>query len=72
MIIIRDGIRDGSLRYRLTYAQETLSRVGGWLKAERLRFPLVVTNGEQRCIVLSLLQERLRDAPDFMCPDARR
>ena len=39
MIIIRDGIRDGSLRYRLTYAQETLSRVGGWLKAERLHFP---------------------------------
>ena len=39
MIIIRDGIRDGSLRYRLTYAQETLSRAGGWLKAERLHFP---------------------------------
>lgn len=39
MIIIRDGIRDGSLRYRLTYAQETLSRMGGWLKAERLHFP---------------------------------
>jgi SAM-dependent methyltransferase len=39
MIIIRDGIRDGSLRYRLTYAQEMLSRVGGWLKAERLHFP---------------------------------
>ncbi|MDQ6802766.1 MAG: class I SAM-dependent methyltransferase [Acidobacteriota bacterium] len=38
-IIIRDGIRDGSLRYRLTYAQETLARVGGWLKAERLHFP---------------------------------
>ncbi len=39
MIIIRDGIRDGSLRYRLTYAQETLARVGGWLKAECLHFP---------------------------------
>jgi SAM-dependent methyltransferase len=39
MIIIRDGIRDGSLRYRLTYAQETLARVGGWLKAEQLHFP---------------------------------
>ena len=38
-IIIRDGIRDGSLRYRLTYAQETLARIGGWLKAERLFFP---------------------------------
>ena len=39
MILIRDAIRDGSLRYRLTYAQETLSRFGGWLKAERLHFP---------------------------------
>jgi 2-polyprenyl-3-methyl-5-hydroxy-6-metoxy-1,4-benzoquinol methylase len=39
MIIIREGIRDGSLRYRLTYVQETLARVGGWLKAERLNFP---------------------------------
>jgi len=39
MIVIREGIRDGSLRYRLTYVQETLSRMGGWLKAERLNFP---------------------------------
>lgn len=39
MIVIREGIRDGSLRYRLTYIQETLSRMGGWLKAERLNFP---------------------------------
>ena len=39
MIIIRDGIRDGSLRYKLTYVQEMLSRMGGWLKAERLNFP---------------------------------
>lgn len=39
MILIRDAIRDGSLRYRLTYAQEALARVGGWLKAERLNFP---------------------------------
>ena len=39
MILIRDAIRDGSLRYRLTYAQEALARAGGWLKAERLNFP---------------------------------
>ena len=39
MIIIREGIRDGSLRYRLTYVQETLARAGGWLKAECLNFP---------------------------------
>ncbi len=39
MVLIRDGIRDGSLRYRMTYAQETVARIGGWLKAERLNFP---------------------------------
>ncbi len=38
-VLIRDGLRDGSLRYRLTYAQESLARIGGWLKAERLNFP---------------------------------
>ena len=38
--VIRDAVRDGSLRYRLTYAQETFSRAIGWLKAERLSFPL--------------------------------
>ncbi len=38
-IIIREGIRDASLRYRTTYAQEVLSRAGGWIKAERLHFP---------------------------------
>jgi SAM-dependent methyltransferase len=38
-IIVRDGIRDGSWRYRLTYAQETFSRAVRWLRAERLHFP---------------------------------
>lgn len=37
--IIRDAIRDGSLRYRMTAAQETFSRVIRWLQAERLNFP---------------------------------
>ena len=37
--IIRDAVRDGSLRYRLTAAQETFSRAIRWLKAERLHFP---------------------------------
>ena len=37
--IIRDAIRDGSWRYRLTAAQETFSRAVRWLKAERLNFP---------------------------------
>ena len=39
MILIRDAVRDGSLRYRATYAQETFARIGGWLKADRLNFP---------------------------------
>jgi len=43
MVLIRDGIRDGSFRYRFTYAQETLARIGGWLKAERLNFPTADT-----------------------------
>jgi SAM-dependent methyltransferase len=37
--IIRDAVRDGSIRYRLTAAQETFSRAIRWLKAERLNFP---------------------------------
>lgn len=37
--IIRDAIRDGSLRYRLTALQETFARAIFWLKAERLNFP---------------------------------
>ena len=39
VVIIRDAIRDGSWRYRVTYAQESFSRVIAWLKAERLNFP---------------------------------
>lgn len=41
--IIRDGIRDGSWRYRMTYAQESFSRLIGWLRAERLHFPTMPT-----------------------------
>lgn len=36
--IIRDCVRDTSLRYRLTAAQEMLSRAIRWMKAERLNF----------------------------------
>lgn len=39
MAIVRDAVRDGSLRYRLTAVQEALSRAIRWLKAERLNFP---------------------------------
>ena len=38
-VIIRDAIRDGSWRYRLTYLQEMFARVTRWLRAERLHFP---------------------------------
>ena len=38
-VIVRDALRDGSWRYRLTYAQETFSRAVRWLRAERLQFP---------------------------------
>jgi SAM-dependent methyltransferase len=41
--VIRDAVRDGSVRYRLTAAQETFSRMIRWLKAERLNFPTVDT-----------------------------
>ena len=37
-VIIRDAVRDGSWRYRLTYAQEMFSRAVRWLRAERLHF----------------------------------
>lgn len=39
IVIIRDAVRDGSLRYRLTAAQEGFSRLIRWLRAERLNFP---------------------------------
>jgi SAM-dependent methyltransferase len=38
-VIIRDAIRDGSWRYRLTYLQEMFSRAVRWLRADRLHFP---------------------------------
>lgn len=37
--VVRDCVRDGSLRYYLTWAQESFSRAIRWLKAERLHFP---------------------------------
>jgi len=39
LVIIRDAVRDGSWRYRATYAQESFARAIRWLKAERLNFP---------------------------------
>lgn len=39
MIIIRDCVRDGSWRYRMTVLQESLSGAIRWLRAEMLNFP---------------------------------
>jgi SAM-dependent methyltransferase len=39
VVIIRDAVRDRTLRYRMTYAAELFSRAVRWMKAERLNFP---------------------------------
>ncbi|MGA7615630.1 MAG: class I SAM-dependent methyltransferase [Thermoanaerobaculia bacterium] len=39
VVVIRDCIRDGSLRYRLTWLQESFSRAIRWLRSEGLNFP---------------------------------
>lgn len=41
MVIVRDAVRDRSLRYRLTFAQETFARAVRWLRVPRLDFPTV-------------------------------
>jgi SAM-dependent methyltransferase len=38
-VVIRDAVRDESLRYRVTVAQERFSRAVHWLRAERINFP---------------------------------
>jgi SAM-dependent methyltransferase len=37
--IVRDAVRDGSWRYRATYAAELFARGIHWIRAERLHFP---------------------------------
>ena len=39
LVIIRDAIRDGTWRYRATYAAELFARGVQWIHAERLHFP---------------------------------
>src|SRR5262249_30968384 len=41
LVIIRDAVRDRSLRYRVTVAEETFARAVGWLRVPRLDFPAV-------------------------------
>ena len=38
-VILRDAIRDGSWRFRATWAGEVFARGTRWLRAERLEFP---------------------------------
>jgi 2-polyprenyl-3-methyl-5-hydroxy-6-metoxy-1,4-benzoquinol methylase len=40
-VIIREAVRDGTLRYRMTVAEETFARAVGWLRVPRLNFPSV-------------------------------
>lgn len=39
LLIIREGLLDGTLRYRITLALEAFARRSRWLKADRLNFP---------------------------------
>ena len=41
LVIVRDAVRDGTLRYRATVVQETFARAVGWLRVPRLNFPTV-------------------------------
>jgi trans-aconitate methyltransferase len=41
LVLIRDAVRDRSLRYRMTVAEETFARAVGWLRVPRLSFPTV-------------------------------
>lgn len=39
IVVIRQGVRDGSWRYRLTSAVDGLGRAIRWMKAEHLKYP---------------------------------
>jgi 2-polyprenyl-3-methyl-5-hydroxy-6-metoxy-1,4-benzoquinol methylase len=41
LVIVRDAVRDGTLRYRATVAQEMFARAVRWLRVPRLNFPTV-------------------------------
>lgn len=41
LVIVRDAVRDGTMRYRLTVAEEMFARAVGWLRVPRLNFPSV-------------------------------
>jgi len=39
LVIVREAVRDRSMRYRLTVAEETFARAVRWLRVPRLNFP---------------------------------
>jgi trans-aconitate methyltransferase len=41
LVIVREAVRDRSMRYRMTVAQETFARAVRWLRVPRLNFPTV-------------------------------
>lgn len=41
VIVIRDCIRDGTWRYRLTWLAETFATSTGWMRGEKLNFPTI-------------------------------
>jgi len=41
LVIVREAVRDRSMRYRLTVAEETFARAVRWLRVPRLNFPTV-------------------------------
>jgi 2-polyprenyl-3-methyl-5-hydroxy-6-metoxy-1,4-benzoquinol methylase len=41
LVIVRDAVRDRTMRYRMTVAEETFARAVGWLRVPRLNFPSV-------------------------------
>jgi SAM-dependent methyltransferase len=42
-VVIRDAVRDGSWRYRMTVVEETFAKSIGWLRVPMLRFPRMET-----------------------------
>ena len=39
ILVIRDCLREDTLRFRITWVQETFSKLIGWLRSEQLNFP---------------------------------
>jgi SAM-dependent methyltransferase len=49
VVVIRECIRDGSWRYRLTWLEEAFATSTGWLRGEKLNFPTLDVIGSIFC-----------------------